>query len=58
MSRGNPFDYEEHSITIKVDTELYCLIKHYAIDHGNNSAQKATKMIVQEFFEKRKAERK
>jgi len=55
---NNPFDYEEHSITIKVDTELYCLIKHYAIDHGNNSAKKATKMIVQEFFEKRKAERK
>lgn len=40
-----------HTISLKVDTELFCLIKHYGIDHNIKSAIKATDMIVREYFE-------
>lgn len=47
-----------HTISLKVDTELFCLIKHYGIDHNIKSAIKATDMIIREYFEnKEKAEK-
>ena len=46
-----------HTISLKVDTELFRLIKHYGIDHNIKSAIKAADMIIKEYFEnKEKAE--